>query len=131
MTACFGSHRRGVSPTRAKRSWPSSPGSVRLPLAIEYPFWDVRLPETLLHFAPPVAIPSGTSTEQATRELEAALATAMGTLREASMRRDASAFTTLFTGARGTGGVYAVIRRIRALLGGKDVKVDHTQRANG
>ena len=102
-----------------------------IPLAVEYTLCDERLPETRLHFAPPVAITSGASTEQATRELEAALATAMGALREASMRRDASAFTTLFTGARGTGGAYAVIRRIRALLGGKDVKLDHTQRANG
>ena len=102
-----------------------------IPLAVEYTFWDERLPETLLHFGPPVAVTPNGSSEQATRELEGALAAAMAALRDASMLRDASAFTTLFTGARGTGGAYAVIRRIRRLLSGKNVEIDHTQRADG
>ena len=107
------------------------PGVTLIPLAVEYTFWDERLPETLLHFAAPVELAPGSSSAEATHDLEAALTAAMGALRDASMRRDASAFTTLFTGARGTGGAYAVIRRIRGLLGGSNVKVDHTQRANG
>ena len=107
------------------------PGVPLIPLAVEYTFWDERLPETLLHFAPPVALTPENSTEEATHKLEAELAAAMGALREAAMLRDASAFSTLFTGARGTGGAYAVIRRIRAMLGGGHVKVDHTQRADG
>ena len=90
-----------------------------IPLAVEYTFWDERLPETLLHFAPPVTLVPDSST-----------AAAMSALRDASMSRDASAFTALVTGTRGTGGAYAVIRRIRALLGNGDVKVDHTQRTN-
>ena len=102
-----------------------------IPLAVEYTFWDERLPETLLHFAPPVNVSPDGSTEQATRALEVALATAMAALRDASMGRDASAFTTLFTGARGTGGAYAMIRRIRGLLNRGNVEIDHTRRANG
>lgn len=102
-----------------------------VPLAVEYTFWDERLPETLLHFAAPVTLAPGLSTEEATLALEAALATAMAALRDSSILRNAQAFTTLFTGTRGTGGAYSVIRRIRALLGGKAIKPDHTPRTDG
>jgi hypothetical protein len=50
-------------------------------------------------------------------------------LQEASMARDASAFRVLLTGGRGTGGLYSLGRRIRALLTGKPAALDHTPRA--
>ncbi len=102
-----------------------------VPLAVEYTFWDERLPETLLHFGDPLRITATSTTAEVTRELESALSTAMYSLQAAAIARDPSAFQTLFTGARGTGGVYAVIRRVRALLRGGTAKVDHTQRADG
>ena len=99
-----------------------------LPLAIEYTFWDERLPEALLHFGEPVSLAAGTGTEAATQQLESALAAAMLLLKQASIARDASAFRVLLTGRRGTGGFYALGRRIRALLIGRPLALDHTPR---
>jgi 1-acyl-sn-glycerol-3-phosphate acyltransferase len=99
-----------------------------LPLAVEYTFWDERLPETLLHFGEPIqANPDGT-TASATREAEDALAKAMYALQTAAMARNPALFETLFSGARGTGGMYAVIRRLAALFRGRRVRLDHTLR---
>lgn len=100
-----------------------------LPLAIEYAFWDERLPETRLRFGEPVRLAAGTSAEAATQLLETSLATAMLALKEASMARDASAFRVLLTGGRGTGGLYSLGRRLRALLTGKPFALDHTARS--
>ena len=47
-------------------------GCTLVPLAIEYPFWNERLPETLLHFGEPVHIAEQT-TEEADRLLQTAL----------------------------------------------------------
>ena len=101
-----------------------------VPLAIEYTFWDERLPETLVHLGQPTAITPDVPTAQVTRELEDALAAAMYALQGAAMARDPGAFETLLTGTRGTGGAYALIRRMRALLTGGPVRLDHTQRTD-
>ena len=103
-----------------------------LPLAVEYTFWDERLPETLLHFGPCVAVGSGATTEEATAALEAALGGAMHALQGAAIARDASAFTPLFSGARGTGGAYGIIRRLKGLFRAHgDTDPDHTRRDAG
>ncbi len=102
-----------------------------LPLAIEYTFWDERLPETLLRFGEPVRIAEGTSSEQATATLQTALAATMAELRQAAMTRDAAAFEVLVEGGRGTGGFYALGRRVRALLTRRAVALDHTRRGEG
>jgi 1-acyl-sn-glycerol-3-phosphate acyltransferase len=104
------------------------PEATVLPLAIEYTFWNERLPETLLRFGPAVRVDANTSTNAATRQLEAALEAAMNTLREASVKRDPSAFDVLLEGSRGTGGFYALGRRLRALAGGKGFQEDHSAR---
>ena len=49
-------------------------------------------------------------------------------LQAASMARDAAAFAVLLTGGRGTGGFYALGRRVRTMFGGKPVRLDHTKR---
>ena len=99
-----------------------------VPLAVEYVFWDERLPEALLHFGDPVHIVPDMPTVKTTRELEDALGAAMYALQQAAVGRDVAAFETLFTGARGTGGAYGTIRRARALLGGQRPVLDHTPR---
>ncbi len=104
------------------------PGTAVLPLAIEYTFWNERLPETLLHFAAAVVVDPGAPTEEVTRQLESALQTAMNALREASMARDPLLFDVLLEGGRGTGGFYALGRRVRALFGGKGFQEDHSAR---
>lgn len=99
-----------------------------VPLAVEYTFWDERLPETLLHMGEPVQISSQVTTAEATQTLEDALATAMTCLQHSVVARDPAAFTPLFTGTRGTGGIYAPIRRVGALLRGRRLDPDHTSR---
>ncbi len=104
------------------------PQATILPLAIEYTFWNERLPETLLHFSKPLALDPTLTTEQATQHLETALEAAMNTLRAASIARDPLAFDVLLEGRRGTGGFYALGRRLRALFTGKGFQEDHSAR---
>ncbi len=102
---------------------------VRLvPLAIEYTFWDERMPETLLRLGKPVKASEGASSERATAELEAALAEAMAELKVSAMGRDAAAFEPLLSGQRGTGGVYGLVRRMRSWVSRAPVELDHTVR---
>ena len=104
------------------------PKAAVLPLAVEYTFWNERLPEALLHFAQPVSVDAHGTTETKTRVLEAALEAAMDALRAAAMTRDPLAFDVLLEGSRGTGGFYALGRRLRALAGGKGFQEDHSAR---
>ncbi len=104
------------------------PDVTLLPMAVEYTFWDERLPETLVRLGEPVLVSDGATPEEATAELEAVLAAEMQALQQASIARDAGAFEVVVTGGRGTGGVYALGRRVRSLFGGKRVALDHTLR---
>jgi 1-acyl-sn-glycerol-3-phosphate acyltransferase len=104
------------------------PGVTLLPLAIEYTFWDERLPETLLRFGEPVLLAAGTPADDATTALSTALEAAMAQLKTASMARDAAAFQVLLTGGRGTGGLYAFGRRLRSWFTHRPLPLDHTER---
>jgi 1-acyl-sn-glycerol-3-phosphate acyltransferase len=104
------------------------PGVQLLPLAVEYPFWSERLPETLVHIAKPLQLAPDLSTEAATEQLEAALEAAMANLQQAAMQRDPLVFETLLEGRRGTGGFYALGRRFRALFAGRRFEEDHSAR---
>jgi 1-acyl-sn-glycerol-3-phosphate acyltransferase len=104
------------------------PAVTLLPLAIEYTFWDERLPEALLRFGEPLRVAQGSHTEAATAQLENALAATMERLKTAVVARDAGAFSVLVAGERGTGGLYALARRARALWMGKPLQADHTER---
>jgi 1-acyl-sn-glycerol-3-phosphate acyltransferase len=106
------------------------PGLTLVPLAIEYTFWDERLPETLLRIGEPVTMSEVVSSEDATAMLTGALATVMAELKASVMARDAGAFEVLVQGGRGTGGFYALGRRLRALFTGRPVVMDHTERAS-
>jgi hypothetical protein len=102
-------------------------GVTLLPLAIEYTFWDERLPEVLLRFGAPVKIQEENA-EAATKQLENALVAVMGELKSAAMARDPGAFHVLLQGGRGTGGFYALGRSMRAFVTGKRLAADHTKR---
>jgi 1-acyl-sn-glycerol-3-phosphate acyltransferase len=104
------------------------PDVTLLPMAIEYAFWDERLPETLLRFGTPLKIEAGSSTEDASETLKASLAVVMQELQAVVVARDASVFSVLLQGGRGTGGFYAFGRRLRALFTGKKFVKDHTER---
>ena len=105
-----------------------TPGASVIPMAIEYTFWDERLPETLLRFGRPVQLGNGLSSEAASEEMERALTQTMEELKGAAMARDAGAFRVLLRGGRGTGGMYGIGRRLRGLFTRRPVQVDHTVR---
>jgi hypothetical protein len=72
------------------------PEAVFLPLALEYLFWDERLPVVLCHFGPPAEAGG----------MESALTAAMDRLAGAAITRDPVNFRCLLRGSGGTGGVY-------------------------
>jgi 1-acyl-sn-glycerol-3-phosphate acyltransferase len=104
-------------------------GIALLPLAIEYNFWNERLPEVLMRFGEPVLVQPNSDVATTTSVLEQALAVVMGDLRAAVIARDPSAFDVLLEGRRGTGGIYGLTRRLRAMFSRHPTEADHTSRA--
>jgi len=104
------------------------PGVTFLPLAVEYTFWDERLPEALARFGEGVGLDASGSAEAITRRLEGALKTEMDELKHASCARDAGKFRVLLAGGRGTGGFYGLVRRLKLTISGKKSDLDHTRR---
>ena len=104
------------------------PGVPLLPMAVEYTFWDERLPEALVRFGEAVHVVGNQAGHTPMSQLEEALAREMLALQTASLARDARAFTPVLSGARGTGGLYGWARQVRALFTGKRLQQDHTAR---
>ncbi len=100
-------------------------GCTVLPLAIEYTFWDERLPETLLHFGEPLRF-EGEPAEHIEASLARALETTMAALAVKSIARDPAAFTMLQQGKVGTGGFYEAGQRLVARLRGRKFQAEHT-----
>jgi 1-acyl-sn-glycerol-3-phosphate acyltransferase len=98
-----------------------------IPLAIEYPFWNERLPEALLHVGTAVKFVSpDASTSDIQVQLVQALETAMEELRGLALTRDASKFKALLGGRAGTGGFYALGQRIKALIQRRPYNPEHS-----
>ena len=100
-------------------------GCTVLPLAIEYTFWDERLPEVLLHFGEPVRVEGGEL--QAVNDcLNAALEATMDALKTKAMTRNSAEFAVLQAGQVGTGGFYQAGQRVLARLRGRTYQASHT-----
>jgi 1-acyl-sn-glycerol-3-phosphate acyltransferase len=112
--------------TLASRVAVSAGSCTLVPLAIEYPFWDERLPECLLHFGEPLKVDSPQNSEKLQLELVQSLETAMNTLRFIAMQRDARNFNTLSHGKLGMGGLYGEWQKLKASLTGRPYQVEHT-----
>ena len=112
--------------TLASRVAASTGRCTVVPLAIEYPFWDERLPECLLHFGEPVKVNSGQDSEILQQQLVESLEAAMNTLRTMAIERDARNFHTLSHGKLGTGGFYGGWQRLKASLTGRPYHAEHT-----
>ncbi len=97
-----------------------------VPLAIEYPFWDERLPECLLHFGEPVKVDSGQDAEMLQQQLVKSLEAAMNTLSALTIERDARNFDTLSHGKLGTGGFYGGWQRLKASFTNRPYNAEHT-----
>jgi len=85
------------------------------PVAIEYPFWNQRLPELLINIGEPVFItPSDKhTTREWTTIAENAMARTQDELQALALTRDPRHFRILLDGAAGTGGFYGFFQRLR------------------
>ncbi len=91
-----------------------------LPLALEYTFWDERLPEALALLGEPVEICNNKGAD-----IETALAAAQDELAALAALRDPAAFTPVMHGHAGVAGVYGLWQRLAARLGGKPFVPQH------
>jgi hypothetical protein len=100
-----------------------------VPAALEYPFWEERLPEALAWVGEPIVVDSRDAADEArwTSVLESRLAETQTKLADASIRRDAAAFRTVLAGRSGVGGVYDVWRGLKARIQGKPFRKEHGQ----
>lgn len=107
-----------------------SAGVTVVPLAMEYTFWNQRLPEVLLAAGEPlyVAHPRERSAAEWTAVLQDRLQITQDELQQASLQRDEASFATLLQGRRGTAGPYALMQRMRARLRGERYNPDHQDR---
>lgn len=94
------------------------PRAVVVPLALEYPFWNERRPEALIHFGSPVDAPTG-GIAGWVATLESALTKTIDELANMSMQRDPSLFVRLLRGRSGVGGIYDLWRQGTAMMVGQ------------
>ena len=100
-----------------------------VPLAVEYVFWEERLPEILVRFGEPVPIGSdhGAAFPPAywTDLFEQKLGAAQDALSLEAQRRDPADFQELLHGGAGQGGIYDWWRAFRAKLIGETFNREH------
>ncbi|GGL78389.1 lysophospholipid acyltransferase family protein [Wenxinia marina] len=101
------------------------PEVLAVPLAMEYTFWSEKRPEALLRFGAPVEARAGEGAVALGPRLEAALTDTADALAALAVARDPGSFETLIGGARGTGGVYGLWQRARAVATGRPYAPDH------
>lgn len=101
-----------------------------LPLAIEYPFWNERLPEVLVRCGSIVDLPEGSSRDakSISHWLERELEQIMDALAAEAQTRDPELFHTLILGKAGVGGIYDQWRRWRSARAGEDSVLSHEDR---
>ena len=100
-----------------------------IPFALEYPFWNERLPEAIVSFGEPHRIDQHTKhdADEWNQILAASLEETQNELRDAAISRNPNAFTELASGTVGIGGAYDIIRRIRSTLSGKTFNPAHEE----
>jgi len=97
-----------------------------LPLAVEYTYWNERLPECLMLVEEPVLVRPGDTVKGVEARLVAALENGMDQLKSMAIARDASPFETLAHGRLGTGGFYALGKKMKAAVLRRPYQADHT-----
>ena len=99
-----------------------------IPLAVEYTFWNERLPEILVRFGDAVEFTADdrqTPITELTMRLEQGLESTLDHLETLALERDSSAFGTLLLGRSGVTGIYDWWRRLIANLQGKPFDASH------
>ena len=126
--------RAGLAALIRRRTAQGRPATV-LPLALEYTFWDQRLPEALvncgelLHFGNhPLSMNRAPAQDAIQDALEEAMTRTQDELAALSLRRDPREFSPVLEGRRGSAGFYGLIEALRALTGGNPQRGDHQGR---
>jgi 1-acyl-sn-glycerol-3-phosphate acyltransferase len=103
-----------------------------LPLALEYAFWEERLPEALARFGEPFCPAQGPKLRAAdyTALLSERLMAAQDALAAQSQARSSAVFDNLLEGRAGVGGIYDIWRRSRAWLQGQRFHAAHGSEFN-
>ena len=103
--------------------------AVFVPLAIEYVFWEERLPEILVRFGEPVVAGGGQRPRQQpeawTGFFERELARTQDALAAESQRRRPEDFENLLRGGAGQGGIYDLWRAFKAAWRGESFQKEH------
>ena len=98
-----------------------------LPLAMEYPFWEERLPEALGRFGEPIRIADhvGVGKDEWRQILERRLRETQEKLEADSLVRNNEAFEILISGQSGVVWMYDILRRLRSVFTGKQLEKTH------
>ena len=98
-----------------------------LPLALEYVFWDERLPVCLARFGTPLRIDDSPelSKLQWQQRLSDQLRTTQDDLRDLSINRSSDPFEILIGGKSGAGRFYDTFRRMRSVFSRKSFRSNH------
>lgn len=99
-----------------------------VPAAIEYSFWEERLPECLCWLGSPVRLEPGrpTADKQLWHEdLTQRLRSAQRALADASIERDESSFEILLSGRSGSWSPYDAVRRLVAAIRRSPMQLEH------
>ena len=99
-----------------------------VPLALEYTFWDERLPEVLCSIGEPLrfTLAEEESNTERTSRLQAAMTATQDELAQRAVTRDASRFTTVFAGSGGVSAAYDAWRRVKAAVSGRPYIAEHS-----
>lgn len=103
--------------------------TVFLPMALEYTFWEERLPEVLVAFGTPLFSQQHQNSCGATdwnAALEAHIQDTQDVLAEASQRRDPDEWEVLSRGAAGTTAIYDLWRQARAAIRREGFSAEHS-----
>lgn len=100
---------------------------IAVPLALEYVFWDERLPVCLASMGNPIRTADHLdwSKPDWANQLTKGLRDAQNRLAELAVDRSCEPFDNLLSGTRGGGFVYDSCRRLKALVTGQSFKAGH------
>jgi hypothetical protein len=98
-----------------------------LALALEYVFWEERLPEALCRFGEPIVIGNDQRLRvpEWVERIQASLTAEQDALRDAALSRDPTLFETLLSGNVAIGGIYDHGRKLRGWLTGERFQPEH------
>jgi 1-acyl-sn-glycerol-3-phosphate acyltransferase len=105
-----------------------SPGTFFLPVAMEYVFWEERLPEILIRFGDPycaTAENSQVKPERWTEFFADRLQETQDALAQQAQHRNPAEFYCLLRGHAGVGGIYDRWRALKARGAGQKLQLEH------